>query len=85
MNVVVYIIEVVTQLLLLAVIADVILSYVLDPYHPIRKFVGSIVNPLLDPIRKVVPNIGMFDISPLILIVLIQVVGGILKNIFRLL
>lgn len=85
MNVVVYIINVVMQLLYLAVIADVILSYILDPYHPVRQFVGSIVNPLLDPIRKVVPNIGMFDISPLILIVLINIVGGILKNIFYML
>lgn len=71
------------QALELAIIADVILSFFVDSYHPVRKFTGAIVNPLLDPIRKLIPNVGMFDISPLVLLVIIQVLGGLLVNLLN--
>ena len=66
------------QLLVLLVIVSVILSYFIDPYHPIRRGIDSVVQPMLDPIRRVVPLIGMLDLSPLILIILIQVVANLL-------
>jgi len=66
------------QLLVLLVIVSVILSYFMDPYHPIRRGIDSVVQPLLSPIRRVVPLIGMLDLSPLILIILIQVVANLL-------
>jgi YggT family protein len=66
------------QLLVLLVIVSVILSYFMDPYHPIRRGIDSVIQPLLDPIRRVVPLIGMLDLSPLILIILIQVVANLL-------
>ena len=65
-----------SQLLVLLVIVSVILSYFMDPYHPVRRAIDSVVEPMLAPIRRVVPLIGMLDFSPLILIILIQV----LKN-----
>ena len=65
-------------ILVLVVLVSVILSYFLDPYHPIRRFLDRIVEPMLAPIRRVVPLIGMLDFSPLILIILIQVVGNLL-------
>jgi YggT family protein len=66
------------QLLVLLVIVSVILSYFMDPYHPIRRSIDGVVQPMLDPIRRVVPHIGMLDLSPLILIILIQVVSNLL-------
>lgn len=66
------------QILILLVILSVILSYFLDPYHPIRRGIDRIVEPMLNPIRRVVPLIGMLDFSPLVLIILIQIVGGLL-------
>jgi len=61
-----------SQLLVLLVIVSVILSYFMDPYHPVRRGVDNIVQPMLNPIRRVVPLIGMLDFSPLVLILLIQ-------------
>lgn len=60
------------------VIASILMSYFVDPYHPIRQGVDNLVRPLLDPIRRVVPPVGMFDFSPLVLIVLIQVLSNLL-------
>jgi YggT family protein len=64
----------------LAVLVSVILSYFMDPYHPVRRFLDGIVEPMLAPIRRVVPLIGMLDISPLILILLIQLIGNLLTR-----
>jgi YggT family protein len=66
------------QILILLVIVSVILSYFMDPYHPIRRGIDRIVQPILSPIRRVVPLVGMLDFSPLVLIILIQVVSSLL-------
>jgi YggT family protein len=68
------------QILVLLIIVSVILSYFMDPYHPVRRALNRLVEPLLTPIRRVVPLIGMLDISPLILIILIQVIGNLLRR-----
>ncbi len=65
-------------ILVLIVLVSVILSYFMDPYHPLRQFLDRIVEPMLAPIRRVVPLLGMLDFSPLILILLIQLVGNLL-------
>jgi YggT family protein len=70
------IINIVSQILVLLVFISVILSYFMDPYHPIRRGVDNIVEPMLAPIRRVVPLVGMLDFSPLVLILLIQLVKG---------
>jgi YggT family protein len=44
-------------------------------------WVDRLVEPMLKPIRRVVPLVGMFDISPIILLLLIQFIGFILKQI----
>ena len=66
------------QILILLVILSVILSYFLDPYHPLRRGLDRLVEPMLNPIRRVVPLVGMLDFSPLVLIILIQIVGSLL-------
>ncbi len=53
-------------------IARSILSWVNpDPYNPIVKFLYSVTEPVLYPIRKRVPYLGGLDLSPLILILAI--------------
>lgn len=71
---IVYIIRLLAQILCFLVIVQVILSYFMSPYHPIREKIDQIVEPLLSPIRRRIPPVGMFDFSPIILIFLIQIV-----------
>ena len=68
----------ISQLLVLLVIVSVLLSYFMDPYHPIRRSVDSVVEPMLAPIRRVVPLMGALDFSPLVLIILIQLLSNII-------
>jgi YggT family protein len=64
------------------VIAKVLLSYFMSPYHPILQTINQVVEPLLSPIRKRMPMIGMFDFSPIVLLVLIQIIEYILVAVF---
>jgi YggT family protein len=71
-------IELVSQVITFIVLMHVVLSYFMDPYHPVRAAIDRLVAPLLNPIRRVVPLIGMFDISPFILIILVQLIASLL-------
>ena len=70
---------IISQALIWLVIFSALLSFLMDPYHPIRRAIDQIVEPMLRPIRKVVPHVGNIDISPLILIILIQLGSFILR------
>ena len=79
METLILIVNTLTQLLVLLVFASVILSFFMDPYHPIRRGVDNIVEPMLAPIRRIVPLVGMFDFSPLVLILLIQLAARLIN------
>jgi YggT family protein len=81
MEILILIVGTVANILILLVFASAILSYFMDPFHPIRRGVDNLVEPMLAPIRRIVPLVGMLDFSPLVLIILIQVVERILLSI----
>ena len=74
-------INIIAQAITLLMLAYAILSWVVKPWNQIRLFVDRISEPLLAPIRRVVPLVGMVDISPLVLILLVQLLSGILIKI----
>jgi YggT family protein len=76
-------INILVQLLTLLVIVDVVLSYFMSPFHPLREALDRIVNPMLNPIRRVIPPLGGLDLSPIVLLILIQVLGSVLINFLR--
>ena len=83
MSIVLFILTTAKEALTLLVIIHVILTYILDYYHPIRQWIDRIVEPMLMPIRRVVPLVGMFDLSPIILIILIRIVFNLIINMLR--
>ena len=83
MNIIIIIINATVNVFSIFVVVYSLLSFILDPYHPIRQTMSQIMEPMLNPIRKVVPLIGGLDLSPMILLILIQVIGSVLISIFR--
>ncbi len=61
------------------VLANVILSWV-GAGSQIQYFVSLLVEPLLAPIRRIVPNLGAIDLSPLVLLLGLQILQIILNN-----
>jgi YggT family protein len=68
----------ITNLLVFLILVYVILSFFMDPFHPIRRTLDRIVEPMLSPIRQVVPPMGGLDFSPLILWIVIRLVSSLL-------
>ena len=61
--------------------ASIILSWVRpDPYHPtwgpIVRAINGVVNPILNPIRRVMPPMGGLDFSPIVVLLLARVLQG---------
>lgn len=77
------IIRIVFSFLNLIILADIIVSFFLSPYHVVRSTLDRIVNPLLSPIRRILPPTGMLDFSPIILILLLQLLEYIVLIPFR--
>ena len=66
MNSVVEILSMVLQIYSYVLLARALLSWIpnLDPFNPIVQFLYQITEPVLEPIRKLIPPLGgMIDIS----------------------
>jgi len=57
----------------LVILARVLLSWV-DPQgrSPFAAFIIQTTEPILGPVRKLLPRTGMFDLSPIVVIIGIQ-------------
>jgi YggT family protein len=64
------------NLYLWVVIIRAFLSWVRpDPYSPVVRFINNLVDPVTYRISKIVPTrVGMVDLAPLILIVIIHLI-----------
>ena len=83
MSVLIPVVELLVRVLSLIVIIYVFLAYFMAPYHPIRATFARFIDPMLNPIRRVVPLIGMIDFSPFILLIIIQILGRIVIAVLR--
>ena len=69
------------NLLAIAVLIRALMSwFVRDPYNPIVRVLDTITEPILQPLRQVVPRLGMMDITPLVAIILLQVIASLLRS-----
>ena len=83
MTILISVIDLVFTLLSFVIIARAVLSWFPhDPYNPspIVVWLNRITDPMLDPLRRVIPPIGMMDLSPIVALVILQVLQAILDN-----
>jgi YggT family protein len=55
----------------------------LPAYTPVVSVLSQAIEPMLAPIRKRVPPMGGFDFSPLIFIIVLQILGSIIVALLR--
>jgi YggT family protein len=77
------VINLVVQIYFWVIVVSVVLSWlitfnVVNPYNPgvraVQRVCGQLTEPLLRPIRRFMPDLGGLDISPIVLLLGIQVV-----------
>jgi YggT family protein len=72
---------IVFSLLTLAIIIRAILSWFqLDPMNPLIQALRAVTDPIIEPIRNVMPRIGMIDLSPFVAIILLTFISRVLQQ-----
>ena len=66
----------------LAIFGRVIMSWI-SPQgdDPLTNFLDQITEPILSPIRSVVPPLGMFDLTPMIALVVLNIIRPVIVGI----
>ena len=54
-----------------------------NPFHPLAVILFQITEPVLGPLRRVIPTIGMIDISPIVALLLLQFLQNVLDRALR--
>jgi YggT family protein len=67
-------------LIFIVVMAAAILSWV-GPHLPAAYILNALTRPFLAPFRRVVPPVGGFDLSPMVLLLLLQILLMVLGQI----
>jgi YggT family protein len=74
------------NLLVYALTAAIFLRAIFSWFVPpgsdnvIMRFLRDITEPVLAPLRRVLPSMGMLDLSPFVAMILLQVVGSIVTQ-----
>lgn len=79
MGFVVSFIQILFNVLLFAILGRVLISWI-DPMANMRitQILHEITEPILAPIRSVLPTIGMFDFSPIVAMLLLQLLQSLI-------
>jgi YggT family protein len=65
----------------IVIIAAVIMSWVsADPRNPLVQFVKNVTEPMFSWVRQYVKPIGMIDLSPIVVLLLLQLLQGVVVN-----
>lgn len=63
----------------IVVLGAVILSWIrLEPHNPLVRITSALTEPLLSPIRRVLPSFGGLDFSPMVLLLGLRFVRNLL-------
>lgn len=80
MTEVILFIDIALQLFVILIFARAIISWFrVSPYNPIVQFLHTLTEPVLGPIRNLMPQGMMIDFSPLIVIIAIAVLRQFLR------
>ena len=80
-----YLISVIVMLVIVQFVMSLLISFIVINMHndfvaAVWKAINALLEPLLAPIRKIMPDTGAIDFSPMVLIVLLQIVRIVAGN-----
>ncbi len=72
---IVTLVSVICNVLIAAIFIRALLSFFTnDPRNPIVNVLDQVTEPLLSPLRRIVPRVGMFDLTPLVAIFILYAI-----------
>lgn len=73
------------QLYIIVLLIRILITWIpnLDPYNPLVQILTQVTDPVLEPARRLIPPIGMIDISPIVVFFVLQIIASILHDLAR--
>ncbi|MEW6541485.1 MAG: YggT family protein [Bacillota bacterium] len=63
----------------LLIIGRILLSWIPhNPYNPVVRFVYELTDPYLNIFRRVIPPLGMIDISPIVALLVLHLIRSVI-------
>lgn len=80
-----YLISIIVMLVIVQFVLSLLIAFNVVNMHnqlveSLWKAVNALLDPMLKPIRRFMPDTGMMDLSPMVLIILLQILRIILGN-----
>ena len=81
-----YLISIVIMLVIIQFVMSLLINFNVVNMHNrfvegLWRAINALLDPLLNPIRRFMPHTGMLDLSPLVLIVLLNILAIIFRNV----
>jgi YggT family protein len=72
------ILSLIIRIEVILIFARVLLSWFpgIPPWHPMVRLLAAVTDPILLPFRRMLPTLGGLDFSPIVAIIVLQLVGG---------
>ena len=68
-------IRIICEILSLVIFIRVILSWLSPRPNTLTIALDKITEPILSPLRRIIPRAGMFDFTPMVAIILLQLIA----------
>lgn len=80
-----YLISILVMLVIVQFVLSLLISFNVVSMHndivaSIWRAVNALLEPVLAPVRRIMPDTGMIDLSPMVLIILLTIVQIVFKN-----
>ncbi|HZF46527.1 MAG TPA: YggT family protein [Sphingomonadaceae bacterium] len=85
LEIVLYLMSIVTVIVIVQFVLSLLISFnVVNMQNnlvaSLWRAVNAILDPMLNPIRRIMPDTGMIDFSPMVLLILLRIFAIILSN-----
>ena len=76
-------VDIISTVLTIIILIRVLVSWYAGPKNAIYRFFDWLTRPFLAPLRRIIPRVGRLDFSPLVAIVIIQLINFLLFHFLR--
>ncbi|MBN2257271.1 MAG: YggT family protein [Anaerolineaceae bacterium] len=80
-----YLVNLVVAFFSILIFIDTLMSYFIHENSSVRRILAKILTPIYQPIRRIIPPLAGIDFTPLIAIILLQVLDMIIISLLSLL
>ena len=85
LEIVLYLMSIVQMVVIVQFVLSLLISFNVVNMHnnfvaSLWRAVNAILDPLLNPIRRIMPDTGIIDFSPMVLLILLRIVAIVIGN-----